>query len=72
MVEIDIGVSFEDNKMDTSFMDSIMQSGIADSGLESNGDVFYEYKMQGKKASDDEFKSFLESCGISEKEFREW
>lgn len=72
MLEIDIGVSFGDDKIDTSFMKSIMQSGIADSGLESNGYVFYEDTMQGEKISENEFNSFLESCGISEKEFREW
>lgn len=32
--KIDIGVSFENDRMDTSFMDSIMQPGIADNGLE--------------------------------------
>lgn len=37
--EVDIGVSF-DKPIDTSFMNDIMQGGIADSGLESNGDVF--------------------------------
>ncbi len=36
--ELDIGVSIP--KMDSRFMDSIMSSGITDSGVESTGDVF--------------------------------
>lgn len=30
--------------MDVSFMDDIMEGGIADSGLEANGDVFFCYE----------------------------
>lgn len=68
---IDIGVEF-DEPMDTSFMDDIMKSGIADSGLESNGDVFFEDTLQGERMSDEEFDAFLRRHGISLKEFREW
>lgn len=68
---IDIGVEF-DEPMDTSFMDDIMKSGIADSGLESNGDVFFEDSLQGERMSDEEFDAFLERHGINAKEFREW
>ena len=40
MKELDIGVSIPHR--DTAFMDSIMQSYIADSGLESTGDVYFQ------------------------------
>lgn len=75
--EVDIGVLF-DKPIDTSFMNDIMQGGIAYSGLESNGDVFFEDSLQDsnlqstKKWSDEEFDTFLESQGIDAKAFREW
>lgn len=69
--ELDIGVKF-DEPIDTSYMDDIMKSGIADSGLESNGDVFFEGTLQGERMSDKEFDEFLKRHGMSLKEFREW
>lgn len=69
--ELDIGVKF-DEPIDTSYMDDIMKSGIADSGLESNGDVFFENTLQGERMSDEEFDKFLKRHGMSLKEFREW
>lgn len=70
---VSIGVVFDEaDRLDISFMDSIMSSSIADSGLESNGDVFFEDSMQGERMSDEEFDSFLLGCGIDPKDFREW
>lgn len=70
---VSIGVVFDEaDRFDTTFMDAIISSGIADSGLESNGDVFFEDNMQGKKMNEEEFDSFLLECDIDPKDFREW
>ncbi|OEV44267.1 hypothetical protein AJY72_00185 [Campylobacter jejuni] len=71
MKELRIGVSIE--KQDNTFLFEIMQSGIADSGLESTGDVYFE--SERKKAlmmTDEEFDQFLDECDIGAKNFREW
>lgn len=44
--------------MDTSFMDEILENGIADSGLESNGDVYYSYDNTQKEDSKERLLRF--------------
>ncbi|WP_300451949.1 hypothetical protein [uncultured Helicobacter sp.] len=69
--QIDIGVSIP--VRDSSFMDSIMASDIADSGMESTGDVFFEDNQKcDKKMTDAEFDAFLEECGIGAERFKQW
>ena len=69
--QLDIGVSIPVRNSD--FMDSIMASGIADSGMESTGDVFFDDNLQeGEKMTDAEFDAFLEECGIGAEQFRQW
>ncbi|WP_104722221.1 hypothetical protein [Helicobacter mesocricetorum] len=70
--KLDIGVSIP--KMDSRFMDSIMSSGIADSGIESTGDVFFEdnLKKSNDAMTEKEFELFLDEVGIGAKNFREW
>lgn len=69
--QLDIGVSIPVRNSD--FMDSIMASGIADSGMESTGDVFFEDNLQeGEKMTDAELDAFLEECGIEAEEFKRW
>lgn len=34
---------------DTPFMKDIMEGGIADSGIESNGDVYYHYENNNEQ-----------------------
>lgn len=71
MDQLDIGVSIPVRNSD--FMDSIMASGIADSGMESTGDVFFEDNPQeGEKMTDAEFDAFLEECGIGAEQFKQW
>lgn len=41
-------------EMDTSFMEDIMNGGIADSGIESNGDVFFSYENNTIKETSEE------------------
>lgn len=68
---LDIGVSIPIRNSD--FMNSIMTSGISDSGMETTGDVFFEDKLQGsKKMTDVEFDAFLEECGINAEQFKRW
>ena len=68
---LDIGVSIP--VRDSDFMDSIMASGMADSGMETTGDVFFEDKLQrNKKMTDAEFDTFLEECGINAEQFKRW
>ena len=68
---LDIGVSIPVRNSD--FMDSIMASGIADSGMETTGDVFFEDKTQGStKMTDAEFDAFLEEYGIDAEQFKQW
>lgn len=69
-ITLDIGVSIPHR--DTAFMDSIMQSYIADSGLESTGDVYFQDNVPLEhsecKISDDEFYAFLGEFGIERNE----
>ncbi len=57
--------------MDTSFMDEIMQGGIADSGIVSNGDVFYQYE-ESKQLSEADSKKELEKYGIDLNKLKQW
>lgn len=70
-ITLDIGVSIP--YRDTAFMDSIMQSHIADSGLESTGDVYFQdnapLEHNECKISDDEFYALLQEFGIERDEF---
>ncbi len=69
--QLDIGVSIPYRNSD--FMDDIMASGIADSGIESTGDVFFEDNLQeSEKMTDAEFDAFLEECGIGAERFKQW
>lgn len=68
---LDIGVSIPVRNSD--FMDLIMTSGIADSGVESTGDVFFEYGLENAdKMTNAEFDDFLEECGIGAEQFKQW
>lgn len=68
--QIDIGVSIPYRNSD--FMEDIMASGIADSGLESN-DVFYnDTTKQDTQMTDSEFDAFLDECGIGAERFKQW
>lgn len=73
-ITLDIGVRIPHR--DTAFMDSIMQSHIADSGLESTGDVYFQdnapLEHSECKISDDEFYAFLGEFGIKREELDEW
>ncbi len=55
--------------MDTSFMDSIMEGGIADSGIESNGDVFYSY---ANKNQNETTEQRLVRFGFDVEKIKEW
>lgn len=56
--------------MDTSFMDSIMKGGIADSGIESNGDVFYSYENNNNDQETSEQR--LARFGFDVEKIKEW
>lgn len=50
-----------------------MNSGIADSGVESRGDVFFNYELKNTdEMTDDEFYAFLDECGIGAEQFKQW
>lgn len=66
MKYLDIGVKF-DKPIDTSFMDDIMESGIADSGLDSRDFYFNDDLQRAQKINKEEFDAFLESHGINPK-----
>lgn len=69
-ITLDIGVRIPHR--DTAFMDSIRQSYIADSGLESTGDVYFQDNVplvcNKHKMSDDEFYALLQEFGIERNE----
>lgn len=44
--------------IDDSFVDELLEAEIADSGLESNGDVYYSYEETGKEYSEERLKKF--------------
>lgn len=68
---LDIGVSILFRN--SEFMDLIMNSGIADSGVESKGDVFFNYELKNTdEMTDDEFYTFLDECGIGAEQFKQW
>lgn len=68
---VDIGVEFE-KKIDTSFMDEIMSSGIADSNLD-NDDLYFDYANDSKeKLTEKELEELFARHGMSYKEFLEW
>lgn len=57
--------------MDTSFMDKIIQGGVADSGIVSNGDVFYQYE-EIEQLSKADSKEELEKYGIDINKLQQW
>lgn len=65
--EIDI---VEIPAMDTSFMDDIMKGGIADSGIESNGDVFFSYENQN--VSNETSEERLTRFGFDVEKIKNW
>lgn len=65
--EIDI---VEIPAMDTSFMEDIMKGGIADSGIESNGDVFFSYENQN--VSNETSEERLTRFGFDVEKIKNW
>lgn len=57
--------------MDTSFMKDIMDGGIADSGIEANGDVFFSYENQDM-SSDETSEERLTRFGFDVEKIKSW
>lgn len=56
--------------MDTSFMEDIMSGGVADSGIESNGDVFFDYEHQDMSSETSEER--LTRFGFDVEKIKNW
>ncbi|TLD81590.1 hypothetical protein LS68_000720 [Helicobacter sp. MIT 05-5293] len=56
-------------EMDTSFMDDIISGGIADSGMEANGDVFFCYEnIPNQETSEERLSRF----GFDVEKIKNW
>ena len=68
---LDIGTEIPSRN--NEFMRSIMAGDIADSGLDSTGDPFFEYSESAdKKMTEAKFEELLRSHGIGIEEYRAW
>ncbi|RDU51950.1 hypothetical protein CQA49_08920 [Helicobacter sp. MIT 00-7814] len=56
-------------EMDTSFMDNIMNGGIADSGFEAHGDVYYSYDAN---AANENCEERLKHFGFDVEKIKQW
>ena len=54
--------------IDDSFVDELLEAEIADSGLESNGDVYYSYEETGKEYTEERLKKF----GFDVEKIKQW
>lgn len=54
--------------IDDSFVDELLEAEIADSGLESNGDVYYSYEETRKEYSEERLKKF----GFDVEKIKQW